>query len=94
MSDSVRSHRRQHYILASYVLTFHEGFPGGARSQEPVGQCRRRERRGFDPWVRKIPWRRVWQPAKVFLPGEFPRMEEPGGLQSMGSKELDTTETT
>ena len=23
------------------------------------------------PWVRKIPWRRVWQPTPVFLPGEF-----------------------
>ena len=25
----------------------------------------------FDPWVRKIPWRREWQPTPVFLPGEF-----------------------
>ena len=25
----------------------------------------------FNPWVRKIPWRRKWQPAAVFLPGEF-----------------------
>ena len=24
----------------------------------------------FDPWVRKIPWRRAWQPIPVFLPGE------------------------
>ena len=22
------------------------------------------------PWVRKIPWRREWQPTPVFLPGE------------------------
>ena len=33
-------------------------------------QCRRRRRCGFDPWVRKIPWRRKWQPTPVFLPGE------------------------
>ena len=26
-------------------------------------------RLGFDPWVRKIPWRRAWQPTLVFLPG-------------------------
>ena len=38
----------------------------------------------FDPWVGKIPWRRAWQPTPVFLPGESPWMEEPGGLQSMG----------
>ena len=28
-------------------------------------------RPGFDPWVGKIPWRRKWPPAPVFLPGEF-----------------------
>ena len=39
---------------------------------------------GFNPWVRKIPWRRAWQPTPVFLPGESPWTEEPGGLQSMG----------
>ena len=26
-------------------------------------------RPGFNPWVRKIPWRRAWRPAPVFLPG-------------------------
>jgi len=23
-----------------------------------------------DPWVRKIPWRKKWQPNPVFLPGK------------------------
>ena len=41
---------------------------------------------GFEPWVGKIPWRRAWQPTPVFLRGESPWTEEPGGLQSMGSK--------
>ena len=27
-------------------------------------------RPGFDPWVRKNPWRKTWQPTPVFLPGE------------------------
>ena len=27
-------------------------------------------RRGFNPWVRKIPWRKAWLPTPVFLPGE------------------------
>ena len=40
-------------------------------------------RPGFDPWVGKIPWWRVWQPTPVFLSGESPWTEEPGGLQSM-----------
>ena len=25
----------------------------------------------FDPWVRKIPWRRAWQPTPITLPREF-----------------------
>ena len=33
-------------------------------------------------------WRRKWQPTPVFLPGESPWMEEPGGLQSMGSQRV------
>ena len=28
------------------------------------------ERPWFNPWVRKIPWRRKWQPTPVFLPGK------------------------
>ena len=45
----------------------------------------------FNPWV-KIPWGREWQPTPVFLPGEPLWTEEPGRLQSMGSKESDMTE--
>ena len=30
-------------------------------------------RHEFSPWVRKIPWRRRWQPTPVFLLGEFHR---------------------
>ena len=28
-------------------------------------------RPGFNPWVRKMPWRNKWQPTPVFLPGKF-----------------------
>ena len=45
------------------------GFPGGTSGKEPTYQCRRHKRSGFDPWVRKIPWRSAWQPTPVFLPG-------------------------
>ena len=47
--------------------------------------CRRHKRGGLNPWVRKIPWRRAWQLIPVFLPGESPRTEESGRLQSVGS---------
>ena len=31
------------------------GLTGGAGGKEPECQCRRCKRRGFHPWVRKIP---------------------------------------
>ena len=46
------------------------GVPGGTSGKEPMCQCGRHKRHGFDPWVRKIPWRRAWKPTLVFLPGE------------------------
>ena len=52
------------------------------------------KRHGFDPWVRRIPWRKAWQPTPVFLPGESPWTEEPGRLQSMGSQRVRHEETT
>ena len=61
--------------------------PGGASGKEPACQCKRDKRWGFDPRVGKIPWRRAWQPTPVFLPGESPWTEEPGGLQSVESQE-------
>ena len=42
-----------------------------------------RFRRGLDPWVGKIPWRRKWQSTPVFLPGKIPIHGVP--------KELDMT---
>ena len=30
----------------------------------------RHKRHAFNPWVRKILWRRAWQPTPVFLPRE------------------------
>ena len=38
-----------------------------------VCQCRICKKRGFDPCISKVPWRRKWQLAPVFLPGKFHR---------------------
>ena len=45
-----------------------------------------------DPWVRKIPWRRTWQPTPVLLPGESHGWRSLVGCSPWGHKELDTTE--
>ena len=39
------------------------GFPGGASGKELTCQCRRWKRHGFNPWVRKNPWRRAQKPT-------------------------------
>ena len=47
--------------------------------KESTCQCRRL---GFDPCIRKIPWRRKWQPHSSILAWKIPWIEEPGRLQS------------
>ena len=54
-------------------------FPGGSDGKEPACQCRRSKRHRFNPWVRKMPWRRKWQPTPVSLPGRSHRQRTPGG---------------
>ena len=44
------------------------------------------ERPGFDPWVRKIPWRKAWQPAPVLLPGESHGQRSLVGYSPWGHK--------
>ena len=70
------------------------GFPGGASGKEPASQCRRHKRLRFNPWVRKIPWRRPWQPTPVFLPGESHGQRSMVGHSPWGRKEWDVTEAT
>ena len=83
---SMGSHRVRHDWSDLAEAACEGAFPGGASGKEPACRCRRHRNRGFDPWVRKIPWRRAWQPTPVFLPRESPWTEEHGGLHSIGSQ--------
>ena len=47
---------------------------------------------GLIPGVRKIPWRREWQPTPVLLPGESHGQRSLAGYSPRGRKESDTTE--
>ena len=62
------------------------GFPGGSDGKESA--CNP----GFDPWVRKIHWRREWQSTPLFLPGKSHRQRSLMGYSPGGHKEVDTTE--
>ena len=56
--------------------------------KEPSCQCRRHR---FDPWVRKIPWRRKWQPTPLFLPGKPHGQRNLSGYSLWCCKESDIT---
>ena len=51
------------------------------------------KRGGFNSWVGKIPWRRMWQPTPVFLPGESYGQRRLVGY-SLWVTESDMTEAT
>ena len=61
----------------------------GASGKEPTSECKRC---GFSPWVRKIPWRREWQPTPAFLPGEFHGQRSLAVYSPWGHKESNMTE--
>ena len=46
---------------------------------------------GDDPWVRRIPWRRKWQPTPVFLAEKSYGQRSVAGYCPWGHKELDKT---
>ena len=56
--------------------------------KEPACQLRRP---GFDPWVRKIPGSRYWQPIPASLPGKFHGQRSLAGYSPWGRKESEMT---
>ena len=64
------------------------------RGEESANQRKRCKRHRFNPCVRKIPWRRKWQPTPVFLLGESHGQRSLVGYSPWGhnKRELDTTE--
>ena len=44
------------------------------------------DRRGFDPWIGKTPWRRAWQPTPAFSPEEPHGHRSPMGYSPQGCR--------
>ena len=66
-----------------------------AQGKEPSCQCRRC---GFNPWIRKNPWRRKWQPTPEFLLGKSHGQRSlagyiPWGHKRVGHNLVDQTTT-
>ena len=67
---SPRGHRVKHDRVTEQHQIRSLGLPMWLPCKEPACQCRRPKKCRLDPWVRKTPRRRAWQPTPVFLPGE------------------------
>ena len=77
-------------VIFRQVLRSLRGFPGGSVVKNPSPMQETQET-WVNPWVRKIPWWKKWQPDPVFLP------EKPYGERSLVNyspwhcKELEPT---
>ena len=86
--DRTRAGNKTHFVTipgASQVALV-------VKNKKTACQCRTHKRCGFDPGVRKIPWRRAWQPTPLFLPGNFHEQRSPVGYSPWGRKESEMTE--
>ena len=72
------------YSLSIYYM----GLPWRLSGKESAFQCRRCR---FNPWIRKMPWRRKWQPSPIFLPGKSHGQRSWWVSVHGVSKESDTT---
>ena len=66
-------------LLATPGTAAHQALPSMGFSRQEmlewgaIANAGRYKRRGFDPWVRKIPWSRKWQPT-LFLPQSWTQL--------------------
>ena len=67
---------------------------GGTSGKDPACQCKIIKRCRFNPWVKKIPWRRAWQSTPVFLLGESHGQRRLADYSPQGRNELNMTEVT
>ena len=95
----IMKHRGPGCWCLSQNLLCSWGFPRAAsgkkkKNKKTAGQHRKCKRCGFDPWVRKIPWRRA---CNIL---QYSCLENPHGQRSLagyspkGRKEWDTTNVT
>ena len=89
--------RRSTYLTSlflGFIIPWWLSWSKTTTTKNPACQCRRWKRPGFDPWVRKNPWRRAWQPTPVFLPRKFHGQRSLADYSPWAHEELDMTEHT
>ena len=84
------------FLLGSHVLSknaaiCYMGFPGGCVVKNPPANS---GDTGLIHWVRKIPWRRQWQPTLAFLPGKCHGQRSLAGYSAWGCKRVGNNSAT
>ena len=69
-------------------LKFTRDFPDGTSGKELGCQCRRHKKHRFNPWVREDTLEEGMATYSRILAWRIPWMEEPGGLQIIGSQRV------
>ena len=70
LANHIKASRKYCYSIIIYLSSIILGFPAGTVVKNLLANTGDSRDPGFDPWVRKIPWRRVWQLTPIFLPVE------------------------
>ena len=82
---TVSVNSRQHFYIYFYA-------DGSAVKNLPAKQ--EMQEMWVQSWIRKIPWRRAWQPTPVFLSGQSHGQRSLVGYSPWGLKKSDMTEVT
>ena len=78
----------EHNLNLNLLVVLSLALPSWLSDKESACPCKRCV---FSPWVRKIPWRRKWQPTPVFLLGKSHGQKNLVGYSPWGHKESGTT---
>ena len=84
---------KKKFFMFLKMYTFY-GLPRWPSVKNLPTSTGRLKRPGFNPWIKKISWRRAWQPTPVFLPREPDGQRSLAGFSPQGHTESDITEAT
>ena len=79
----IHTHTHTYYLEISISYAIFKVSPWCLSGKKNACQCRRQS---FNPWVRKIPWSRQWQPTPVFLPGKSYGQRSLAGYRPWGRR--------
>ena len=75
-------------LWGKVVIPTSMGFPGSPVVKSILANAEDIMRPRFDPWVEKIPWRRVRQPTSYLQSGKFHGQRSLGGNSPWGCKRV------